>query len=104
MHAGAQAPAGQGCDLQEEGAERPQRQGQTLRAEALAALGATRGQDLLAVLGRHARTEPVAPLALQVARLKSSFGGHGSQPLLSFAEAGNYVIEGGKSSNLLGAI
>lgn len=59
-----------------------------LSAEALAALGAARGQDLLAVLGRHARTEPVAPFALQVARLESPFGGHGSQPLKSFAEAG----------------
>ena len=39
-------------------------------------------QNLLAVLGRHARTEAVAPFALQVAGLESALGGHGSRPLV----------------------
>ena len=71
---------------------------QNLGAEALAALGATRRQDFLAVLGRHARAEPVAPLALQVARLKSPFGGHGSLPLIPSGRRGNYMAAPGKSS------
>lgn len=56
--------------------------GKGLGAQPLAALGAARRQHFLAVLGRHARAETVAPLALQVARLERPFGGHGSLPLI----------------------
>ncbi len=69
-----------------------------LGAETLAALGATRRQDFPAVLRRHARTEPVAPFALQVARLESPFGGHESLPLIPSGRRGNYMADPGKSS------
>src|SRR5690606_7527495 len=52
---------------------RPARSG----AEALAALGTTTGQDLAAVGGRHAGTETVVALALEVAGLVGALGGHG---------------------------
>jgi hypothetical protein len=45
----------------------------------------------------------VAPFALQVARLKSPFGGHGSLPLIPSRRRGNYVIGMGKSSTAGGA-
>src|SRR5690348_17214008 len=45
-------------------------------AEALAALGATAGQDLAAVGRRHAGTEAVVALALEVAGLVRALGGH----------------------------
>src|SRR5690606_40218093 len=45
-------------------------------AEALAALGAAAGEDLAAVGGRHARTETVVALALEIAGLVGALGGH----------------------------
>src|SRR5690606_9659699 len=44
--------------------------------QAPAALGAAAGQDLAAVGGRHAGTEAVVALALEVAGLESALGGH----------------------------
>src|SRR4249919_3877814 len=46
--------------------------------ETLAALGAATGQDLAAVGGRHAGTEAVVALALEVAGLEGALGGHGA--------------------------
>lgn len=73
-------------------------QGLALGAQTLAALGAARGQNLLAVLGCHPRAETMAPLALQVARLEGSFGGHGSLPLIPLGRRGNYMADPGESS------
>src|SRR5690606_30262924 len=44
--------------------------------EALAALGAAAGKDLAAIGGRHAGTEAVVALALEVAGLVGALGGH----------------------------
>ncbi len=63
----------------------------SLGAQTLPALGAARGENLLAVLGRHTRAEPVAPFALQVAGLESPLGGHGSLPLIPSRSRGNYM-------------
>lgn len=63
----------------------------SLGAQTLAALGAAGGEHLLAVLRRHARAEPVAPFALQVAGLESPLGGHGSLPLIPSRSRGNYM-------------
>jgi hypothetical protein len=50
-----------------------------LRRKALAAMGATSGDDLAATLGRHARAEAMAALANQLARLIGPL--HGSSPV-----------------------
>src|SRR5262245_23009976 len=49
-----------------------------LGAKTLAALGAAAGEDLAAIGGRHAGTETVVALALEVAGLVGALGGHGS--------------------------
>ena len=50
-------------------------------AEALATFGSTGIQDFTATFGRHASSEPVGAIALQVTRLESSL--HGALSLLS---------------------
>src|SRR5207344_3388527 len=62
-------------------------------AEARTALGAATGQDLAAVLGRHAGTETVVALALEVRRLVGTLGGHG----------GARQLEGGKTAKFSNA-
>lgn len=51
-----------------------------LSREDFSALGAATGQHLAAILGGHARTEPVTALTDKLARLVRTFHGHGVTP------------------------
>jgi hypothetical protein len=59
------------------GLARTGRSGLRLGAKTLAALGATAREDLAAIGRRHAGTETVVALALEVAGLVGALGGHG---------------------------
>jgi hypothetical protein len=62
-----------------------ERENGRLRGKALAAMGAASSDDLAATLRRHARTESMAALANELARLIRPF--HGSSPVGSRAAA-----------------
>ena len=63
------------------GAKRRRVTGAASDAEAGAALGAATGQDLAAIGGGHAGAEAVVALALEVAGLVGTLGGHGGTPV-----------------------
>src|SRR5690606_35935689 len=81
------------------GVSGPPPQVRRLRAETLAALGAATRQDLAAVGGRHAGTEAVVALALEVAGLVGALGGHAGGSAVTAEKTGkSNDMAGGRST------